>query len=86
MNSGRRRSLRQASAHRLSGAWSVLTASVASSGVSSTGATKCSMLLLVIADPRVKPGVQEINQQVGDDEDQHQDADDGDDGGALAAQ
>src|SRR6478735_4872362 len=85
MNSGRRRSLRQASAHRLSGAWSVLTASVALSGVSSTGATKW-LLLLVIADPRVKPAVQEIDEQVGRYEHQHQHADDGDDGGAFTAE
>src|SRR5215217_2780132 len=85
MNNGRRRSLRQASDHRLRGAWSVLTASVANSGVSSMGATKWP-LLLVIADPRVKPGIQEINKQVGHHEHQHQHADDGNDGGSFAAE
>src|SRR6476660_1619961 len=71
-NSGCLRRFRQASAHRLSGAWSSLTLSVACRGVSAKSATKCSMWRLagaeasgravlesgVIADPRVKPGVQ----------------------------
>src|SRR6478735_9021302 len=99
-NSGCLRRFRQASAHRLSGAWSSLTLSVACRGVSAKSATKCSMWRLagaeasgravlesgVIADPRVKPGVQQVNEQVGEAVDQHQHGDNRDHRGAFAGQ
>src|SRR6476620_9401144 len=95
--SGCLRKFFQASPHRLSGAWSSLTLSVACSGVSEKSATKCSMCRLagaavrwsgvmfsgVIADPWVKPGVQQVYKQVGHNIDEHQHRHDGDDGGSL---
>src|SRR5699024_3513039 len=89
---GLRTRLRPASAHIERGAALVSTASTACSGVSSSGATKCSAAgraergtgSLRIADPRVEHGVEQVHDQVGEQEDDHQQRHHRDDHRALA--
>src|SRR6187431_1159462 len=87
-NIGRLRTSFHASVHRFEGLPSAFTVSMATSGVSSMGATKCSwvrlVMLLGIADPRVENGVQQIHQQVHHEVDQHHDGHEGDDGGSFS--
>src|SRR5215218_2592146 len=93
-NMGRVRRSPQASRQRLLGLLSTLTVSTAATGVSSTAATKCSAERVVvrgveksldIADPRVENGVEQVDQDVDDQVEQHHHGDEGDDRGPLAA-
>src|SRR5690606_14799727 len=85
----------QASFHWLSGGLVVSTVPVSASGVEARGATKRSCPGSVpgvldrgisgITNPRIEPGVQQVDEQAHDDVDEHHEGDDGDDRRALAA-